>query len=248
MSIWDGAKGYYKLSGLRGLLAVSSFRIFGAPREIQVQPPGFKHPVHLRIRTSDISLFHDILMGGAYDIHLPGFLPQTIVDAGANVGMASVYYANRFPTARIIAVEPEPSNYTVLLKNVLPYPNIIPVNAALWNTDGEITLARGDPEAESFGNWAFYTCEGGNTKVRAITMPTLMEETNVRSIDLLKMDVEGAEKEIFERWDWFAQVQVMAIELHDHVKPGCSEAIRPATIGLQQWHSGDMTFVVRGSQ
>ena len=58
---------------------------------------------------------------GSFD--LP-FTPKTIVDAGANIGMASIFYSHRYPAAKIIALEAEGSNFAALCKNVEPYQNI----------------------------------------------------------------------------------------------------------------------------
>ena len=82
-------------------------------------------------------MYSDVVIKGDYDIRLPK-LPRTIIYAGANVGLASIYYANKYPQAKIVAVEPEPMNYSKLLRNVAPYTNVIPINAALWNRDCEV--------------------------------------------------------------------------------------------------------------
>jgi FkbM family methyltransferase len=244
MSIRAGVKGYYKLFGIRGLWAIISFRLFGKPTEITIKPSAVRHPVHLRVRTSDISLFNDILLRKEYDLGLRDFSPRTIVDAGANVGMATLYYANRYPNARIVAVEPEASNYAALVKNVAPYPNVIAINAALWNKDGKVSLGPTGLDSTSYGKWAFQVSDAG-TQVRAITMRTLMVEAKIDTIDLLKMDVEGGEMEAFENCDWMNGVQVIAIELHDHIKPGCRTVVSSAAKGFKQWERGEMTFFAR---
>ena len=79
--------------------------------------------------------------------------PRTLVDAGANIGLASLYFANRFPSANIIAIEPEQSNFDLLRKNVAPYETITPIRAALWHENGIIKLV--DPER--LGKWGFMT-------------------------------------------------------------------------------------------
>ena len=247
MSLSAGVKGYYELFGLRGLCTISSFRLLGVPREIVARPPGVSHPIHLRVRTSDLSLYKDILLRKEYDLGLPDFSPRTIVDAGANCGMASVYYANRYPGAKVVAVEPEPSNYVALVKNAAPYPNIIPINAALWNRDGEVRLGPTGLDSTPYGKWAFQVSETG-VQVRAITMRTLMAEAKMDAIDLLKMDVEGGELEAFEDCDWMGEVKVVVIELHDHIRPGCRAIVSAAAKGFRQWERGEMTFFVRDAQ
>src|SRR6476660_2675755 len=104
MSILDGFKVYYKNFGVRGVLAISSYRLTGLPKEIAAQPLGIQNPIHIRLRTTDASIYSSILLGGEYAFDLP-FSPKIIVDAGANIGMASIYFAHRYPEAKIIAIE-----------------------------------------------------------------------------------------------------------------------------------------------
>src|SRR5665213_307274 len=83
---------------------------------------GIKHPVQLRFGTSDAWVLKEVLLDGEYDF-LPQISPKVIIDAGANIGLASIFFANKFPDAVIYALEPEVSNYAILEKNVSKYPN-----------------------------------------------------------------------------------------------------------------------------
>ena len=112
MSVLDGFRIYYKNFGIRGVLAIAGYRLMGIPQEIVVKPPGIQHPIFLRVRTTDVSLYSSILRGREYGFDLP-FSPRTIVDAGANVGMASIFFAQKYPQAKIIAVEAEASNFAM---------------------------------------------------------------------------------------------------------------------------------------
>jgi FkbM family methyltransferase len=244
MSIRHGFTHYYRHFGIRGVLAISAHRALGRPKEITVYVPGTRNPIHLRLRTTDQFLFAEILLHGAYAFDLP-FYPRTIVDAGANIGMASLYFANTYPEARIIAIEPESSNFEVLVRNVRSYPAIIPVHAALWNREGEISVSQPDPSTGATGNWAFAVHDGSGTKVRAMTMQTLMNEMHLRSIDLLKVDIEGAEKEVFEGCNWMDRVRCLMIELHDRLKPGCSEAVESVTREFNRFHRHETTVYLR---
>src|SRR5436309_569985 len=69
---------------------------------------GLKHTVFLRSNTSDHSAFWQIFIDKQYEYPIE-FIPNTIIDCGANIGLTSVYYANKYPQATIIAVEPEAS-------------------------------------------------------------------------------------------------------------------------------------------
>lgn len=243
MGVYQGLKWYYRLCGARGVCAISAFRIFGKPLELATTPPGCQHPVYLRLDTSDFCAYKDVLIcqDKPYDPGTPNFKPKTIVDAGAHIGMASILFARRFPFARVIAVEPEPSNFAALVRNVAHYENVTPVRAALWNNDGEITLGSSDAHPKG----AFQIVENGDMRVPAITMDTLMRETGIETIDLLKVDIEGAEKEVFAACDWIKKVRIIAIELHDRIRPGCRSVVEAAAIGFHPDQRGEVTFFVR---
>lgn len=244
MSLTQGVQNHFRVLGWPGVLAITLFRFFGFPKEFTVRHAGVRHPVHIRLRTTDLSIYEQILLRGQYDFDLPS-AARTIVDAGANIGMSSIFYAHRFPNAKIIAVEAEASNFAMLVKNVAAYPNIVPIHAALWSTDGDISVGAPDPSTGAHGKWGFVTREGTGPRVRAVTMRTLMAESSIDSIDLLKVDIEGAETEVFQKSEWMHQVDCFVIELHDRFKPGCSAAVESATRGFSKLQRGEMTFYRR---
>ena len=243
MSLWQGLKWYYELCGARGVFAITAFRVCGRPRELAVVPLQSGKPVYLRIDTSDLCAYRDVLIfrTKCYDPQISSFVPKTIVDAGAHIGMASISFALKYPAARIIAIEPEPSNFAALVRNTAPYKMVTPIQAALWSQDGEVTL--GPSNAHPKG--ALQIVPNGSQKVRAITMETAMREGGLDSIDLLKVDIEGAEIEVFEACPWIANVQVIAIELHDRVRPGCTTAVQHAAKDLSCHPAGEITFFTR---
>ncbi len=241
--VFEGLGMYYRPFGVSGLFALAGYRLFGWPEELVVQPPEITHPVRLRIRTSDVSVCEEILIRGQYAIELP-FSPRIIVDAGANIGMASIYYTNKYPDARIIAIEPEASNFAMLVRNVKPYPEIFPLNAALWKNDGEIAVRSSHPISDKVG---FVVHEGEGATVRALTVRTLMHEEQIHSIDILKMDIEGAEREVFESAEWIDAVRCLIIELHDRFRPGCRAAVESVTGDFLSWQTGETTIFVRKS-
>jgi FkbM family methyltransferase len=243
VSFWQGLKWYYEVSGGRGVCAVASFRLSGRPRELAVVPVQSSHRVYLRIDTSDFCAYRDVLVfkSKSYDPGISDFSSSTIVDVGAHIGMASILFALKYPTARIIAIEPEPSNFAALVRNTGPYKTITPIQAALWREDGEVTLGPSDAHPKG----AFQIVENGSQRVRAIKMDTLMREMGVASIDLLKVDIEGAEIEVFESCPWIKNVRVIAIELHDRMRPGCSPVVKDATRSLHSDQRGEVTIFAR---
>ena len=245
--IASGLRMYQRPFGIRGMLALCGHRLFGWPERLNVTIPGIKDPVVLRMRTTDVSICEQVLFQGHNAFALE-FVPDTIVDVGANIGMVSIFYANRYPNARIVAVEAEPSNFEILLQNVKHYSNILPFHAALWDRDGQVSLiAPGGNEDTAF-KVGFAVHAGEGVPVRAITVRTLMKEAGISSIDLLKIDIEGAEKEVFETAsDWIDNVRCLAIELHDRFKPGCREAVRGATGAFRESHVGETVLYLKKS-
>jgi FkbM family methyltransferase len=246
MSILDGINWYYRFSGARGVIAVSLSRIFGWPRILKIVPPDSTAPVFLRLNTSDICAYRDVLVIQDKP-YLPleqDFRPDTIVDVGAHIGMSALLFAKKYPGAKIIAIEPEPSNFAALVKNTSAYPSILPVHAALWNKPGHVFLGKSAAHPKG----AYQIVESGGIEVPAITMEMLMRETGITSIGLLKMDIEGAEKQVFQQCEWLKDVCVLTIELHDRIVPGCRSAVEYAADGFRSYDLGKVTFFVRESR
>ena len=189
--------------------------------------PGVRHPVYLRSKTSDVSAFRQIFVHKEYNINFE-FQPETIIDAGGNIGLAAVYFANRFPKARIITIESEQSNFDLLEKNVSPYPNIIPYKRAISNLAGQFI----NVVDKGFGKWGAVTetgesSQGGNVidSVETISVDKIILENNLDIIDIFKIDIEGAEKELFASnfENWLPKTRCLIIELHDDLKKGASK-------------------------
>lgn len=203
---------------------VTGLRIFLRKRKkrgtIALRIPGVPHPLYLRAGTSDLYMFEEVFLQGEYAIRQQ-LDPKLILDVGANVGFASVWFANRYPNAKIIAVEPDASNVAMLRKNVAPYPSVRVIEGAVWYESATVAL---DDQGDKSG----IQVRAGDGGVRGMTID---EIAGTSRIDILKLDVEGAEKELFEHDPtWLANVGILMIELHDRFKPGCSKALYSALI------------------
>src|SRR5690606_28093744 len=106
-------------------------------------------PLWIRRGTSDFAVLKQAVEFRR-DFVPRGFVPRTVLDLGANVGITPSVFAARWPSARIVAVEPEERNFELLLKNCAPMPNIVPVCGAVWIRDGELEIVNPDDEAFSF--------------------------------------------------------------------------------------------------
>jgi FkbM family methyltransferase len=241
---------YLKLFGSgTGLKVFAAENTSRQAREVCVMHPQVRHPITLRTRTSDIDTYDQVLYSGEYDV--PGFGDvTTIVDAGANIGLASMFFAHKFPNARIIALEPESSNFELMSRNLNAYPNVTCLKKALWSQSGSVTVF--DP---GDGAWGFRTeSEGaGDTMgkvigtVECISLPDLLDEFDIDKLDVLKIDIEGSEKEVFDTSsEWIDRVDVIVAELHDRFKRGCSRAFYNATAGFaRETHKGENIFTFR---
>lgn len=196
---------------------------------IEKHPKNIKYPIFLRHPSSDLLAYKQVYESPSYTFELD-FVPNIIVDAGANIGLTSVYFANKYPNAKIISIEPEKNNFELLKKNVSNYENIIALNAALWNENKEVDIV--DPH---LGSWGFQVeNNSGNSiqKINTFTVDKIMEMFDLPKINLLKIDIEGAEKEIFENPSaWINKVDVIAIELHERLKSGCNRSFYKGTDG-----------------
>lgn len=192
-----------------------------------VKFPFLKYPVYFRGQStrSDLTMFNQIFFAKEYNISVP-LDPKIIIDLGANVGFASVYFANRFPGAKIFSLEPDKENYKLACKNVKEYKNIQIVQGAAWNTSEEIHVVD-----KGYGEASFMIELGpGANTVKAFTVESIMEIMKTDYIDILKIDIEGAEKEIFESGyeDWLPLTKIIIIETHDRYKKGSSKSVLSA--------------------
>lgn len=243
---------YLRTVGFRGLLAALASKVGGRSTMIQVTRKEFRHPLWLRLRSSDVPTYEQVFVNRDYAFEVR-HSPACIVDAGANIGLASIYFANRFPSARIIAIEPEQGNYELLRTNLAPYPQATPLQAALWHRDEEIRLV--DP---GLGNWGFMT-EGNEDgqpgshqtrhTVQAVTVDWILKTFALDRIDILKVDIEGAEKEVFaDTTTWIDKVDAIIIELHERYKKGCNRSFYGGTPGFaHEWTRGENVYLSRGN-
>lgn len=183
-----------------------------------------QHPFSMRKNPYDYATFEEVLLREDYNIDF-GFEPRTIIDGGANIGLTSVFFANKFPNANIVAVEPEKENFQMLQKNTSSYSNISLLSAGIWDHNAFLSVVD-----EGKGNNAFTVKEvpvNTENAIKALSVYDIMKQQGWSTIDILKLDIEGTEKNIFEKnyENWLPFVRVIIIELHDRMIEGCSEAV-----------------------
>lgn len=220
---------HFKKFGFGGGMAALKGSLSGTQNRFSITPKGFKHPVTLRLPSSDGEVYKQVFLDKEYDC-VAESAPRVIIDAGANCGLTSVYYATKFPEAKIIAIEPEKGNFELMKENVDQYPNVVPIRAALWSERGTVVV---DDPGE--GAWSFRArgTDGdltGLETVDAVTVESIMDEHGIDRVCLLKMDIEGSELEVFKHAQgWIDRVDTVVVELHERFKPGCTRAFYDAT-------------------
>ena len=108
--------GYLRIGGLGAAVPLLRSMISDGYHVATIRRRDVRHPFSIRVRTSDYSCFRQVFVLQEYALDAR-WQPKTIVDAGANIGLASIYFANAFPSSRIVAVEPERGNFRLLQKN-----------------------------------------------------------------------------------------------------------------------------------
>jgi len=182
--------------------------------EATVKVGHLRPSLQLRDSGGDLFIFHEVLNAQVYHVQ-PEWLasePKVIVDLGANVGLASLSLAAQFPEAQIIAVEPHPETVAVLRHNLSCLGDRAKVwEAAVSDQAGTLRLSLAN---ENYNASLVRASEHG-VDVRVVTMTDVLTAAGVDHIDVMKVDIEGAEKMLLTGSPaWLRKVDLMLIELH----------------------------------
>lgn len=213
-----------------------------------------KHPLRCRAQTSDLKVFKQIFVEREYACLDDVAAAALVIDGGANVGYSSAYFLSRFPSADLVAVEPDPDNFALLLRNLAPYGSRArAMRAALWSHPTGLV-----PEAEPYrdsAEWARQVreCRPGETpSLRAVDVAGLLRESGHERISILKLDIEGAEAVVFGSHyeGWIDRVDNIVVEIHDDSSFGNATAALQRAIagrGFAQSQWGELTVLRRGA-
>jgi FkbM family methyltransferase len=200
------------LLGFWGLLVLITKKITGQTL-IQIRLHNVPVPLWARTNNSDLSVLYQIFgeQECAVELDHP---PAAIIDGGANVGYASVYLALRYPQAAILAVEPNDENCQIFKRNCSPFPNIRLLQGAIWHTRTDLEIT--NPVERSWMIRVQETSASGRGRIPSFTIDDLLAQLDERPVDILKLDIEGAENELFSEGDlaWIDRVHCLIIEAH----------------------------------
>ncbi|HKQ33130.1 MAG TPA: FkbM family methyltransferase [Thermodesulfobacteriota bacterium] len=193
---------------------------------VKVKVPDSDTYLLLRPARPDLDTFHYIFIKHEYDFDCKS--AGYIIDAGAHVGLASVFFSLKYPEAKILSIEPEDSNYKLLVANTKLFPNIKTIKAALWGHKTFVNIL--NPDA---ADWEYRVSDIDNKDgISAITVEDAMSQMATDRIDILKMDIEGSEIEVFKTsGSWIDRIKSIVLETHDRLRPGCAQAMEMAIEG-----------------
>ncbi|MEO9473974.1 MAG: FkbM family methyltransferase [Cyclobacteriaceae bacterium] len=193
--------------------------------------------VLVRRNTSDLAVYRQIFMDGEYDL-ITIDDPKVIIDAGANIGLFTLAMNQKYPNAKFYCIEPMKDNFGMLSKNLACVESKDLIFGALWSDSEQLSF-----KEDAMGQWGFRVQRGNNdASISALSMDNLMNQYKIAEIDILKIDIEGSEKEVFSKnTDWLNNVKVLVIEVHDYLLEGCAQNVFGA-IGRY----GDYKFSISG--
>jgi len=186
--------------------------------EVRVHLKSVNHALFMRPLTKDLPSVVNNCIREEYGRLPRGFEPRHVVDAGAYIGDTAAYFLSRFSTCSVAAIEADDESYELCHRNLTPYGSRARlVKAALWDSIG--TVAFGGSQTGS-------RVGGGARQVSTTTMTSLMSQLGWGFVDILKMDIEGAETVVLRSGDrsWLQAVGVLLLETHG---PGIEAEIFP---------------------
>jgi FkbM family methyltransferase len=191
----------------------------GRSSVLELQIKNAEYPIFMRIGSSDREVLRQIFIEREYGRVVVSH-PRAILDLGANVGYSSAYFLTKYPAASVVAVEPDPSNYAICCRNLEPFGSRAKVvHGAAWPERSKLVLDRG-----TWGDGCEWATQVRQAKEEAASsasidgydVPSLIALSGAAEIDLLKIDIERSELELFSRntESWLPRVRNLCIELH----------------------------------
>jgi FkbM family methyltransferase len=223
-------RAFHTCSALKALLARPWFRLFGRrDGTIELRTREFGSIV-VRPLDSDLSVVRQTLRDREYEIPsrfaagqinnayarilARGRLP-VIIDAGANIGAAAVWFGKHFPKSAVVAIEPERRNAILARRNTGGNPNIKVVEAAVGANSGFVSVFEPDAQA-----WAV-TTRRSDSGCPVITVEDALALVPQGELLLVKIDIEGFESDLFStNVGWLDRTAAVVIEPHDWLFSG----------------------------
>ena len=197
--------------------------------------PRYNTIIKLRKRpSSDLDVFNQVFKDLEYQPvvatfkkYFPNHKEINIIDAGCNIGLTSLYFSRFFDNANYICIEPDDSNFESMRYNLEKnkVQNVIKVKGGLWSKNTFLNIVR---DFRDKNDWAIRVEETSDkTNLEAFSIDYLIKKHHFEVIDILKIDIEGSEKEVITgnsaNLSYLSITKCIAIEIHDEFN--CREAI-----------------------
>jgi FkbM family methyltransferase len=171
--------------------------------------------INFRFRNSDMSAIDETLIRGEYNFISPEISRQEsplIVDVGMNVGDFSILAIAVNPRSRIVGIEADASTVVLSRSNApkgYPSDSWVVHHRAAWRSNEEILLETGKLSVSS------KISPTGNMLVQGIDLPTLWSLLPSDTVDIMKIDIEGAEEAFLSTWPEFLnRIRHLIVEIH----------------------------------
>jgi FkbM family methyltransferase len=212
----------------QGLKAVLTARRAREPVTLRV--PGWPRPFWFR-GWADAGILGHLFMPGFEVVTPPGDPVRRIIDGGANIGGETLRFRLFHPDADIVAVEAAESNLSILRRNFDGDPHVEVRHAGLWSTT---TPLRVEPGGTFEGFHVREARPDEQPDVVGVGLADLLEARGWSQVDVLKLDIEGAEWELFGPGAaaWIHRVKVLLFECPDADRPGTTARIFKAFADL----------------
>ncbi|NDP47088.1 MAG: FkbM family methyltransferase [Sulfuriferula multivorans] len=204
-------------------MKLETSRLFGGqgphPLRLRYKRESNKYPVWFRNKTTDYATLVSCFVEGYHRPVRPLSASPVILDLGSNVGYTIIDFKYHYPNARVYGVEMDEKNFSLCQKNLVGLLDVEVIHAAVWYEDTQVEY---DADAAADAFTIGKTNESSKKKsVPALSLPTLLSRWGLEYVDFIKLDIEGAEKQLFELGDsgWLERVGQISIELHGTYSP-----------------------------
>lgn len=180
--------------------------------------------------SSDIDVFYQIFLNKEYEEiftiakkYFGNQKMENILDLGGNIGLTSLFLLSENTDSKIIILEPDTDNFNSLKRNLLTNNNfnnnVFPCNGGIWSNDTKLKIRA---DFRDGLDWSYRVEESDtNEGIDAYSIQSLCKKYNFEHIDVLKIDVEGTEKIIFDadktNLDFLKYTKILAIEIHEEI-------------------------------
>jgi len=150
---------------------------------------------------------------------------KLIIDLGANIGVETLRFAKMYPHAKIFAIEAAKENFETLVKNTKNMSNVTCLNAAIWNKNSKLKIIKKTESGQ-----ARYVREVNNSEkfhIKGIPLNKILSKYLIKNICILKVDIEGAERKLFNKSckKWLHLVKCIIMEAPDSDFPLTTQKI-----------------------